>query len=129
MKITIIQMAILIKTRNSSPSEREIEESKSEITVLIACHRSSLLILDCISSITPSNGEASLLGEESEAELLPCFSMAILHWRIRKMEKTGKCKTHASYICPFYKCKHKSTFYWFFRGFLHSKSQWLVDSK
>jgi len=36
------------------------------------CHLSSLLILNCISSIIPSKGAASLLGEDSEAELLPC---------------------------------------------------------
>lgn len=85
--------------------------------MLIVCHRSSLLILDCISSITPSNGEASLLGEDSEAELLPCFSMTILHWRFGKTQNTGKSKTHASNIYPFHKCKHESTFYWFFQGY------------
>lgn len=42
-----------------------------EVTVLIVCHLSSLLILDCMSSIMPSKGEASLLGDDSEDELLP----------------------------------------------------------
>lgn len=42
-------------------------------TVLIACHRSSLLILDCMSSITPSIGETSRLGEDSDAVQLPCL--------------------------------------------------------
>lgn len=43
------------------------------LTVLIASHRSSLLILDCMSSMIPSNGDdASLLGEDSEVVLLPC---------------------------------------------------------
>lgn len=40
--------------------------------MLIACHLSRRLILDCMSSIAPSSGEASLLGDDSEDVLLPC---------------------------------------------------------
>lgn len=67
----------------------------SKSTVLIMCHLSSLLILDCISSIAPSNGEAPLRGEDSEAELQPCLSgMArfitkILAIHILKTQITG----------------------------------------
>lgn len=96
--------------------------------MLIVCHRSSLLILDCISSITPSNGEASLLGEDSEAELLPCFSMTILHWRFGKTQNTGKSKTHASNITPFINANMRARFIGSFKVTMDSKYLWLVES-
>jgi len=50
------------------------------LTVLIASQRSSLLILDCMSSMIPSSGDdASLLGDDSEAVLLPCSNHVSTH--------------------------------------------------
>lgn len=53
------------------------------LTVLMVCHRSSLLILDCMSSIIPSIGDTSRHGEDSEAELLPCWSTTVFQPTIR----------------------------------------------
>lgn len=63
--------------------------------MLIACHRSSLLILDCISSITPSTGETtSLLGDDSEDELLPCFAKLKRQQDTTKLMKDVSLHTH-----------------------------------
>lgn len=77
-----------IRTSNSygelkvSKNTIPIKKSKQELwalgfasTVFIASHLSSLLILDCISSIMLSIGEITLLDEDSEEELHPCSNM------------------------------------------------------
>ena len=67
------------KEKTNFPKERrnqtreKIEGNSRESTVLMVCHRSSLLILDCMSSIMPSIGEASLLCEDSDGVLPPCL--------------------------------------------------------